>query len=107
MADREIDRDLLDRLTRSLGWREFLTRELVPRYLQMTHALDTAREDHRYLQGVKEGLRMAIEQPYVLTEQPSPLTLSATVTRSRPRGTEKPTHDKASPVVTIRQSYLA
>jgi hypothetical protein len=107
MADPGIDRELLDRLTRSTPWREYLLNVLVPHYLQVTHALDVAREDHRYLQGVKEGLRLAIEQPYLTTGQPSPLTLNAGAARQRQRPVAKTGATEAPPVVPIRQSYLA
>ena len=107
MAAPDIDRELLDRLIRSTPWREFVQHLLVPQYLQVTRALDTARDDHRYLQGMKEGLRMAIEQPYALTEQPSPLTINATAVRQRQRPVARAPHAEPSPVVPLRQSYLA
>jgi hypothetical protein len=107
MAAADLDREMLDRLIRSSPWREYLLHALVPHYLQVTHALDVAREDHRYLQGVKEGLRLAIEQPYLATEQPSPLTLNAAAVRQRQRPVAKAGTTDAPPVVPIRQSYLA
>jgi hypothetical protein len=107
MAAPSLDRELLDRLTRSTPWREYLQHALIPHYLQVTHALDSAREDHRYLQGMKEGLRMAIEQPYVVCEQPSPLTLDTTLTRQRQRPVAKTPPAQTGPVVPLRQSYLA
>jgi len=106
MSERDVDREAIERLIRSTAWDELLTYVLLPLYVQVTHGLDTARDDHRYLQGMKEGLRLAIERPYGIVEQPSPLTLSAPALRVRPRQSDEKKKESA-PVLPIRQSYLA
>jgi hypothetical protein len=73
VAETEADLALLERLVRSITWREYREQVLLPAYGRVAQTLDVATSDHRYLQGLKEGLRLAMVEPYRLLQLPSPL----------------------------------
>jgi hypothetical protein len=110
MAESDVDLLLLERLVRSSTWREYRDRVLLPAYGRVAQTLDVVREDHRYLQGLKEGLRLAMEEPYRLLGLPSPLETSSQMTR-RARERVKTRADAAQEDMpahaNARTSYLA
>lgn len=109
MAEREIDLAILERLVRSAPWREYREHVLLPAYGRVSQALDVAQSDHRYLQGLKEGLRLAMVEPYRLLGLPSPLEAPLTMARrahDRVTTAADATADEAV-VAVVRPSYLA
>lgn len=77
----EADLALLERLVRSSTWREYREQVLLMAYGRVAQALDVAQSDHRYLQGLKEGLRLAMVEPYRLLGLPSPLDTPLSMTK--------------------------
>jgi len=73
MAERDIDLAMIERLVRTSAWREYRDQVLLVDFRRVCQTLDSVQGDHRYYQGLKEGLRRAIEQPYTLLDLPSPL----------------------------------
>lgn len=109
MSERDIDLGMLERLVRSSAWREYRDQVLLVTFRNVSQRLDTVQEDHRYYQGLKEGLRQAIEQPYLLLNLPSPLTTAETPARLPPRVADRvraETQEQARPSL-ARPSYLA
>ena len=109
MAEPDVDTLLLERLIRSSTWREYREHVLLPAYSRVAQALDVAQSDHRYLQGLKEGLRLAMVEPYRLLGLSSPLE-GHSVSSSRAQ-TRRPAQTDAAlidgPVPVARASYLA
>jgi len=104
----EIDLALLERLVRSYTWREYREQLLLPAYGRVSQALDVAATDHRYLQGLKEGLRLAMMEPYRLLGLPAPLEQGPGAGRLKkrvPPETDAPTSE--APALGVRPSYLA
>jgi len=108
MAETDVDLAMLERLVRSSAWREYRNRVLIADYRRVSQALDTVQGDHRYYQGLKEGLRRAIEHPYALLSLPSPLSSAEPPARVPARVAERghAGQDQA-PASLARPSYLA
>lgn len=66
-------RETAERLIQSAAWASYCQTKLLPLYSQVSAMLDETRDDHRYLQGLKHGLRMALSMPYEAAQQPGPL----------------------------------
>ena len=109
MAERDIDLALLERLVRSSAWREYRDQVLLLDYRRVSQSLDTVQADHRYYQGLKEGLMRAIEQPYRLLNLPSPLVSAEAPARvpARVAARERDAAQEPVPVSLARPSYLA
>ena len=109
MAEHDIDLALLERLVRSSAWREYRDRVLLVNYQGVTQALDTVQADHRYYQGLKAGLRLALEQPYVLLGLASPLVSAEAPARvpARVAERERAAAQEPAPRSLARPSYLA
>ena len=109
MAEQGIDLALLERLVRSSAWREYRDQVLRVEYQRVSQVLDSVQVDHRYYQGLKEGLRRAVEQPYVLLNLPSPLVSVETPARvpARIAARERDAAQEPVPVSLARPSYLA
>jgi len=108
MAERDVDLALLERLVRSSAWREYRDQVLTQDYRRVSQTLDTVQGDHRYYQGLKEGLRRAIEQAYTLLSLPSPLNATEPPARVPARALERARagQDPVPPSL-VRPSYLA
>jgi len=108
MAEIDVDLAMLERLVRSSAWGEYRNQVLTPDYLRVSQTLDTVQGDHRYYQGLKEGLRRAIEQAYVLLSLPSPLRSTEPPARVPARVAERAHAGQAqAPPSLARPSYLA
>lgn len=66
-------RETAERLIQSAAWASYCQAKLLPLYSQVSAMLDETKDDHRYLQGLKHGLRMALSMPYEAAQQPGPL----------------------------------
>jgi hypothetical protein len=109
MAERDIDLAMIERLVRSSAWREYRDQVLLVDYHRVSQSLDVVQGDHRYYQGLKEGLRRALEQPYVLLDLPSPLVKPEAPARvpARVAARERADAQDAVPMSLARPSYLA
>lgn len=65
--------EMAERLIHSAAWVAYYQAKLLPLYSQVSAMLDETKDDHRYLQGLKHGLRMALSMPYEAAQQPGPL----------------------------------
>lgn len=102
----DLDPQTMQRLVLSRPWQAYLDWLLV-QYDQVCQRLDQTTDDHRFVQGVKHGLTLALETPYRVGEMDSPLSRPS---QRRPRRL-KPESDRATapdPVPAVRRrSYLA
>jgi hypothetical protein len=102
----DLDPVLMQRLVNSTPWRAY-AEWLLAHLGEISAQLDHAKDDHRFIQGYKYALKLALEQPYTVGLMPSPLTMPGTV--ARVRAPKPPADDPTLPPVRQfhRPSHLA
>jgi hypothetical protein len=68
-----LDQEMAERLIMAVAWDAYVQAKLLPLYAQVSAMLDEAKDDHRYLQGLKHGIRMALSMPYEVAQKTGPL----------------------------------
>ena len=95
-----LDAVLMQRLVNSTPWRAY-AEWLLAHLGDVSAQLDQTKDDHRFLQGYKFALKLALEQPYNAGLMPSPLTLPGHVARVR---APRPPADDPAPA-SVRQYH--
>jgi len=102
----DLDPQQMQRLVMSHPWQAYLD-VLLADFDRVSQHLDTSEGDHRFLQGLKQRLRVDIETPYRVAQLESPL---ARPDRRRPRRLaprEDQTQAPDAVQAVRRRSYLA
>jgi hypothetical protein len=102
----DLDPQLMQRLVVSRPWQDYVEWLLI-QFDQTAQRLDQTDGDHRFVQGLKHGLRLALETPYRAAGMDSPL---ARLSPRRPRRVKRPeteTPPEDDLVAIRRRSFLA
>lgn len=75
MAPHELDPQAMARLIESSAWQSYLRDFLLPTFARAMDRYDSTNVDHRYWQGWKLALKIAMEKPYEVAGRQSPVAL--------------------------------
>lgn len=75
MSQDKLDPETMERLINSSAWQAYLRDFLLPTFALAVARYDGTPDDHRFWQGWKLALKVAIESPYQRTGRQGPLDL--------------------------------